>query len=176
MEIPHHTFLYLCVKQRFTRTICSPVITETKAMLAHSCLLNFCKGFQQLYGKDKVTPNMHLHTHLIDCILDYGLVYSFWHFSFKRYDGMIGDYGTNQRAVEIQLMRKFTSNQFVKDIPLPVEFQKHFKPVMDRLISRPAGSLQAHSSPEGSIGKNLILSSMLSLGPVQKCLTRSNMD
>ena len=22
-------------------------------------------------------------------------------------------------------------NQFVKDVPLPVEFQKHFKPVMD---------------------------------------------
>ena len=88
--------------------ICSPVITETKAMLAHSCLLNFCKGFQQLYGKDKVTPNMHLHTHLVNCILDYGPVYSFWLFSFERYNGMIGDYGTNQRAVEIQLMRKFT--------------------------------------------------------------------
>ena len=71
---------------------------------------------------------------------------------------------------------KFTSNQFVKDIPLPVEFQKHFKPVMDRLISRPAGSVQEHSSPEGRIGKNLILSSMLSLGPVQKCLTWSNID
>ena len=73
-------------------------------------------------------------------------------------------------------MRKFTSNQFVKDVPLPVEFQKHFKPVMDRLNSRPAGSLQEHSLPEGSIGKNLILSSMLSFGPVQKCLTWSNMD
>jgi len=72
-------------------------------------------------------------------------------------NGIKGDYGTNQRAVEIQLMRKFTSNQFVKDVPLPVEFQKHFKPVMDRLNSRPAGSLQEHSSPEGSIGKSLIL-------------------
>ena len=49
--------------------ICSPVITETKAMLAHSCLLNSCKGFHKLYGKDKVTPNMHLQTHLVDCIL-----------------------------------------------------------------------------------------------------------
>lgn len=141
--------------------ICLPVITETKAMLAHSCLLNFCKGFQQLYGKH----NIHLHTHLL---------YSFWLFSFERYNGIIGDYGTNQRAVEIQLMRKFTSNQFVKDVPLPVEFHKYFEPVMERLNSRQAGSLQDNS--EGSIGRNLILSSMLSVGAVQKRLTWSNTD
>ena len=119
---------------------------------------------------------MHLHTHLVDLILDYRPVYSFWLFSFERYNGIKGDYGTNQRAVEIQLMGKFTSNQFVKDVPLPVEFQKYFKPVMDRLNSSPAGSLREHSSTEGSIGKNLILSSILSLGPVQKCLTLCNMD
>ena len=65
---------------------------------------------------------MHLHTHVVDCMLDYKSVYSFWLFSFERCNGIKGDYGTNQRAVEIQLMRKFTSNQFVKDVPLPVEF------------------------------------------------------
>ena len=47
-------------------------LTEAKAMLAHSHLLNFCKCFAELYGKDKVTPNMHLHTHLLNCVLDYG--------------------------------------------------------------------------------------------------------
>ena len=156
--------------------ICSPVITEAKAQLAHSYILNFCRGLEQLYGKQRVAPNMHLHTHLLDCILDYGPVYSFWLFSFERYNGIIGEYGTNQRAVEIQLMRKFTANQFIKDIPLPVEFQEHFKPVMERLVSKQAGSLQDHCSPEGSIARNVILSSMLSLGPVQKGLAWSNND
>ena len=58
--------------------LCSQVITETKAMLAHSYLLKFCQAFESLYGKDKVTPNIHLHTHLVDCVLDYGPVYAFW--------------------------------------------------------------------------------------------------
>ena len=62
--------------------ICSPVISEARALLAHSYLVNFCKELEQLYGKHCVTPNMHLHTHLVDCILDYGPVYSFWLFSF----------------------------------------------------------------------------------------------
>ena len=157
--------------------ICSPVISETRALLAHSYLLNFCKGFEQLYGNHRVTPNMHLHTHLVDCILDFGPVYSFWLFSFERYNGIVGDYGTNQRSVEIQLMRKFISNQFVKDLPLPSKFHEHFKPIMDRLISRQTGSLQEYSlSKENVDPRNLIMTSMLSIGNVRKDVTWSAAD
>ena len=113
--------------------LCSTVLTETKALLAHSYLLKFCQGFEQLYGKHRVTPNIHLHTHLVECVLDYGPVYSFWLFSFERSNGILGEYGTNQRAVEIQLMRKFLSSQFMKDLPLPVEFQDIIKPLLNRL-------------------------------------------
>ena len=44
--------------------IYSPVITEARALLAHSFLLDFCQGLEQLYGKHRVTPYMHLHTSL----------------------------------------------------------------------------------------------------------------
>ena len=30
--------------------ICSPLISEARALLAHNYLLNFCKGFEQLKG------------------------------------------------------------------------------------------------------------------------------
>lgn len=141
------------------------MISEARALLAHSYLLNFCKGLEQLYG---MTPNMYLHTHLVDYILEYGPVYSFWLFSFERYNGIKGDYGTNQRSVEIQLMRKFTSNQFVKDLPLPTEFQEQFKPVMERLVSRQSGSLQEYCSNEETTSRNLITSSMFCIGPVHR--------
>lgn len=119
---------------------------------------------------------MHLHTHLIDCILDYGPVYSFWLFSFERYNGIIGEYGTNQRSVEIQLMRKFTANQFVKDLPLPIKFQEYFKPVMERLVSRQTGSLREYCSNEENISGNVITLSILSVGPVRKGPTWSAED
>ena len=106
-----------------------------------------CQGFEQLYGKHRVTPNMHLYTHLVECVLDYGPVYSFWLFSFERSNGILGEYGTNQRAVEIQLMRKFLSSQFMKDLPLPVEFQDIIKPLLNRLYLSAIMELFASTEP-----------------------------
>ena len=149
--------------------LCSTVLTDAKAFLAHSYLLNFCKRFEKLSGKDKVTPNMHLHTHHLDCVLDYGPVYAFWLFSFERYNGILGDLGPNQRAVEIQLMRKFTENQFMKDIPLPTAFEESFKPLLTRLASKQSGTLADHLSVEQAcMFSQVIRTSRLSLGPVQK--------
>lgn len=149
--------------------LCSSVITEAKVMLAHSYLLKFCKRFEELYGKEKVTPNMHLHTHLLDCVLDYGPVYTFSLFSFERYNGILGDYRTNQRAVEIQLMRKFTSNQFMKDIPLPTVFQEIFQPLLARQVSKHSGTLKDHSYAEHeSMCSQVIQASLLSIGPLHK--------
>ena len=149
--------------------LCASVITDAKAMLAHTHLLNFGKRFEELYGKETVTPNMHLHTHLLDCVLDYGPVYAFWLFSFERYNGILGEYGTNQRAVEIQLMRKFTSNQSMKDIPHPDLFQERFKPLLSRLTSKQSGTLQEGSSNEDDKSfSQVIHASRLSIGPVQR--------
>lgn len=156
-------FVFACLH------LCSSVITETKATLAHSYILKFCQRFEELYGKEKVTPNMHLHTHLLDCVLDYGPVYAFWLFSFERYNGILGDYGTNQRSVEMQLMRKFTSNQFMKDIPLPTVFQEIFQPLLTRLASKHSGTLKDHISFEHeSMCSQVIQASVLSVGPLQK--------
>jgi hypothetical protein len=49
---------------------------------------------------------MHLHLHLKECILDYGPLYAFWCFPFERYNGMLGNFPTNLRHIEPQLMKK----------------------------------------------------------------------
>ena len=41
----------------------------------------FCKKFESRYRQMQVTPNMHLHSHLLNCVLDYGPVNNFWLFS-----------------------------------------------------------------------------------------------
>ena len=51
--------------------------------------MKFCAEFEQLHGKEAVTPNLHMHMHLNDCILDAEPVYTFWCFSFERYNGMV---------------------------------------------------------------------------------------
>ena len=96
--------------------LCTPLIKECDARAAHSLLLQFCQSLETVYGEFAVTPNMHLHTHLLDCILDYGPVYSFWLFSFERFNGILGSYHTNQRAIEIQVMRKFLLDFTLKEL------------------------------------------------------------
>ena len=66
---------------------------------------------------------MHLHLHLKDSILDYGPVYAFWLFSFERFNGVLGNYTTNNKNIEVQLMRKFINQQKAKDICFPKEYR-----------------------------------------------------
>ena len=70
-------------------------------------LLRFCSRFELLYGADSVTPNIHLHAHLAECIKDYGPMSSFWLFSLERFNGILGDEPTNNRSIEVQLVTCF---------------------------------------------------------------------
>ncbi|XP_048578287.1 uncharacterized protein LOC125560597 [Nematostella vectensis] len=147
------------------KQFCSPILTQGRAELGHTYILKFGQDFERLYGKEKVTPNMHLQTHILDCVLDYGPVYSFWLFSFERYNGIIGEYCTNQRAVEIQLMRRFTSELYVSDIKLPSEFKEAFQPLLNRLNGQQVGTL---SRQEEKLSKKVIDTSLLAVGPVRR--------
>ena len=66
---------------------------------AESTIIEFCEHFERLYGTETCTPNMHLSCHLVDCIRDYGPVYSFWCFSFERYNGILGSYHKNNHNI-----------------------------------------------------------------------------
>lgn len=79
------------------------VITVHDIQVGDNHLINFLKTFEELYGSLKVTPNMHLHGHLKQYMLDYGPFHSFWCFSFERYNGVLGRYNTNNRSIEIQI-------------------------------------------------------------------------
>ena len=65
-------------------------------------------------------------------------------------------------------MCKFLSTQFKKDLPLPVEFQDIFKPLLDRLYSKQSGSLQEQSlSEEDQVSAEIIQASVLSIRHVR---------
>ena len=108
------------------RLLTVPVLSHSDLKKADMLLLKFCRQFEVLYGKDSVRVNMHLHCHLKECVEDYGPEYSFWCFAFERYNGIPGSTTTNNRSIEIQLMRKFLSEQFVANVALPEEFSETF--------------------------------------------------
>ena len=67
------------------RIIQSDLIEE-----AHQKLVKIIKIIEQNYGRDFITPNLHLSLHLQECVQDYGPLYAFWCFSFERINGVLG--------------------------------------------------------------------------------------
>ena len=68
-------------------------------------------------------------------------------------------------------MRKFTCNQFIQDMLLPSVFENVFNPILDRLASNQAGTLLDQSlSGKDSLSSTVIKVSLLSIGPVRKCV------
>jgi hypothetical protein len=69
--------------------LCKTSLSQSGARQAHQFLIEFCKKFEQLYGKKYVVVNMHLSCHLLECINDYGSIQGFWCFGFERFNGRI---------------------------------------------------------------------------------------
>ena len=102
------------------RILCKQQLTLFDIDLADALLLKFCKKVELLYRKDAITPNMHLHGHLKDVILDYGPVQEFWLFSFERYNGILGKQPTD---IESQLMERFLRENAVQSSCYPEDFR-----------------------------------------------------
>lgn len=90
-------------------------------------LMQFLRRAEEIYGASFITPNMHLHGHLRECLLDYGPFHGFWCYSFERFNGVLGAYKTNNKSLEVQLMRKFLAQTKPKSLPFPTEYQEAFK-------------------------------------------------
>ena len=56
-------------------------------------LNEFCKAYEILYGKEKCTPNMHMH--MCTSIQNYGPVTAFWCFPFERFNAILGTFRKN---------------------------------------------------------------------------------
>ena len=74
---------------------------------------------------------MHMHTHLSECILDYGpsRVY-FGYFPSRDTMVRILEDMPNNRSIEIQLMKRFLESN--SPLCTPVEYQEEFKPLLNR--------------------------------------------
>ena len=97
-------------------------LSHADTSLADALLLQFCKRVEVLYGKSTVTPNMHLHCHLKECILNFGPTHGFWCFSFERYNGLLGELPNNNRSIEVQVMDRFIQDNALTSHTLPDMF------------------------------------------------------
>lgn len=88
---------------------------------ADKLLENFCKTVERIYGRDYCTPNMHLHLHIKDTILDFGPAHATWCFSFERYNKLLGSVSTNNKSIEHQFMTRFLKTQMIQSLATSIE-------------------------------------------------------
>jgi len=139
----------------FVEACCSllkPSITLQDLERADEKLCEFCKAFEILYGKENCTPNMHMHLHLKDSILNYGPVYGFWCYPFERFNGILGSFQKNWVSPELQMFKTFLTYQdlLLSNLPgsMPPELCEFFKLSKHKEVSLTTGSVeQSHADP-----------------------------
>ena len=93
--------------------ICKKTLSMSDIEMVDTLLHKFCCCIEETYGKECTTPNMHMHCHYKDLLLDYGPIHSIWLFSYERYNGILGKQPNNNKSIEVQLMRRFTKDNSV---------------------------------------------------------------
>ena len=131
------------------RLLCQHKLSFSEIDLADALLIKFCKKVEHLYGTHVVTPNMYLHGHMKDVVLDYGPVQEFWLFSFERYNGILGKQPSNNREIESQLMQRFLRDNASLSLTYLDEFRDDFLLVTEAVcMNRVAGSVLDTMSPD----------------------------
>ena len=116
------------------KILCTRSLAKSNVKVAHLLRLSFCESVEKAFGEEIITPNMHLHAHLHKCVYDFGPVYAFWLFSFERENGILGAIPSNNRFVELQLMRKFLKTLHVVDVDCDKSILEKFGPDFEKMI------------------------------------------
>ena len=120
--------------------LCKRCLRKSDVEVSDQCFRLFCEKFQEVNGPNACTPNMHMHLHLKECLLDYGPPYAFWCYAFERYNGMLGRFPTNQKIIESQLIKKCLTMQELQCETFPKEGES-FHDILIQHESSTSGSL-----------------------------------
>src|SRR6185295_18582714 len=72
------------------------------------------KLIKKYYSLILILLNIHLSLHIRQCCLDYGLLYTYWCYSFERINDLLGFYLISNWLIESELMRILITNAQVE--------------------------------------------------------------
>ena len=110
--------------------------------LADEKILEFCEKFETLYGKENCSPNIHLHHHIKNCIVDFGPISAFWAFPFERFNGLLENFTKNWMKPEEQILQKVMNYQ---DSVIAYEVMPEFSLVSDLCLQNNKGGSLHHT-------------------------------
>ena len=108
-KILHH-FVRIC------SIFASRILEIDAAEESHRRLIEIVKLVERYYGRDFITPNLHLSLHLSECTHDFGPLYAFWCFSFERMNGILGNLPNSHKKIEPEIMRRMMNDNHINSI------------------------------------------------------------
>ena len=82
--LPRTEYIMLSKFVSIVQIACLDVLTTTDDLKLKNYIKQFIDLFEETQGKDKVTPNIHLHLHLNQIIKQFGPFHGSWCFNFER--------------------------------------------------------------------------------------------
>lgn len=127
--------------------ICKKRVSLSECKQGQAFIVEFCKSFENLYGKENLVINMHLACHLHECMMDYGPLHAFWCFGFERFNGILGSYPNNHQNISVTIMKKFEDYLQANAHDVQVEFQPILSEISDtdKSVTGSLCDIQEHS-------------------------------
>lgn len=122
-------------------------VSKSDIQLVDALLMQFCKRTERMYGKEVITPNLHMHCHLKQSMLDFGPIYGFWLFSFERYNGIIESFSRNSSSIEVQCMQRFIYEFSISTANLPRNYESEFSALVADVEPMIQGSVKSTLQP-----------------------------
>ncbi|RHZ87212.1 hypothetical protein Glove_39g6 [Diversispora epigaea] len=82
----------------------------------HKKIVDVITLIEKKYGRNVITPNLHLSLYLSACSHDFGPLYAFWCFSFERMNGILGSLPNSHQQIEPELMRRLINDNRINEM------------------------------------------------------------
>lgn len=87
--LPSKYIHHLCLLSSSVYTLLKEKISNAEMLQAEDKLKLFVKQYQEYYGEVNMTMNIHSLLHLVDCVRDFGPLWTYSMFAFESYNGVL---------------------------------------------------------------------------------------
>jgi hypothetical protein len=100
--------------------LCSKtIITDTDIESVRRVAIEYCEGYEAVYGGRACKPNHRLALELADCMRDYGPAAAFWLFPLERWNGLLKQGHLRFSTIECSMMRAKTTLSHLRSMSQP---------------------------------------------------------
>lgn len=94
-------------------TLCGKVVSQAAIVESQQSIENFRNDYQMIYGKCKMTYNLHTLSHLTKCVEKLGPVWNYSNFPFESNNGVLVKFVKSPKGVTNQIMTKYVFSRYI---------------------------------------------------------------